>query len=411
MLKSTGIRVDVFKPFPLILIHTPFGLKFFDSLAKTRPAKVYARLNVYLMPIITAAAIILIGGAIASIVSSVAVREFARDLGPQGNLLLPGLNPMLPVAYTLIALIVSVFIHETGHGVVARVYNIKVESTGIATVLGIPVGAFVNIEKEELAKSSLKHKSAVLTAGPLNNIVLAAVSLMMLYVLVSTLTPISGIEEPNFGVAVTGVKDNSLAKEIGISNGATIQKIAGEEIHAVGDLNTALHSNLGKTIGIAWLDKEGHTMSGTITIPSNVNAGTPILGVTISSLSADPKQALEIYKTFFISSPIPMLPPPTMAEGIVPFSDLMAPKYTSSLFGPSFPLVANMLYWLWFINFNLGIFNALPIGPLDGGQLYGALIESRSRPGKTRLKNLSMLISLVMLSAVIMSMFLPYFLF
>jgi membrane-associated protease RseP (regulator of RpoE activity) len=100
-----------------------------------------------------------------------------------------------------------------------------------------------------------------------------------------------------------------------------------------------------------------------------------------------------------------------MAEGIVPFSDLMAPKYTSSLFGPSFPLVANMLYWLWFINFNLGIFNALPIGPLDGGQLYGALIESRSRPGKTRLKNLSMLISLVMLSAVIMSMFLPYLLF
>ena len=53
LLKSTGIRVDVFKPFPLILIHTPFGLKFFDSLAKTRPAKVYARLNVYLMPIIT----------------------------------------------------------------------------------------------------------------------------------------------------------------------------------------------------------------------------------------------------------------------------------------------------------------------------------------------------------------------
>ena len=80
---------------------------------------------------------------------------------------------------------------------------------------------------------------------------------MTLYVLVSTLTPITAIEEPNFGVAVTGVKDNSLAKEIGISNGATIQKIAGVEIHAVGDLNTALHSNLGKTIGIAWLDEEG----------------------------------------------------------------------------------------------------------------------------------------------------------
>ena len=58
-----------------------------------------------------------------------------------------------------------------------------------------------------------------------------------------------------------------------------------------------------------------------------------------------------------------MLPPPTMAQGITPFSDLMAPKYTSSIFGNSFPIIANMLYWLWFINFNLGIFNALPIGP------------------------------------------------
>jgi len=99
-----------------------------------------------------------------------------------------------------------------------------------------------------------------------------------------------------------------------------------------------------------------------------------------------------------------------MAQGITPFSDLMAPKYTSSIFGNSFPIIANMLYWLWFINFNLGIFNALPIGPLDGGQLYGSLIESRSWGRKTQLKNLSNLISIIMISVVVMSIAIPFLL-
>ena len=60
-----------------------------------------------------------------------------------------------------------------------------------------------------------------------------------------------------------------------------------------------------------------------------------------------------------------------------PYSDLMSPNYESSLFGSSYPIIANFLFWIWFINFNVGIFNALPIGPLDGGQLYGIIIRTK----------------------------------
>jgi hypothetical protein len=43
------------------------------------------------------------------------------------------------------------------------------KSIGLVLILGgRPIGAFVNIEQEELAKSSLKQKTTILTADPLN---------------------------------------------------------------------------------------------------------------------------------------------------------------------------------------------------------------------------------------------------
>jgi membrane-associated protease RseP (regulator of RpoE activity) len=88
----------------------------------------------------------------------------------------------------------------------------------------------------------------------------------------------------------------------------------------------------------------------------------------------------------------------------------MAPRYTSSLFGNSFAPVANILFWLWFVNFNVGIFNALPIGPLDGGQLYGALIENKSK-SKALAKNANMLLTLIMAAIVFAVLVLPYVIF
>ena len=60
-----------------------------------------------------------------------------REIGPQANLLIPGLNPLLPWTYGWIALVVTIVIHEAGHGIVARVYNAKVESTGLGTISNI----------------------------------------------------------------------------------------------------------------------------------------------------------------------------------------------------------------------------------------------------------------------------------
>jgi len=382
------------------LLHTPFGLKFFDYVAKTRAARAYAKANTYLMPFITAIMLFFIILSIVNLISNVSAREGIREIGPRANLLIPGINPFLPITYTLVALIISVFIHEAGHGIVARVYGIKVESTGIAFVLFVPVGAFVNLDRDELTKATLKQKSAVLTAGPLNNMILAGISFAVLFATLSSLTPIASNVASN-GIELITVAKGSLAERIGLTEGSRIISIGNSVIQTQVDLTQVLRSNIGNQLPIVWQDKNGVQRSDTFSIPSNSAPDKPILGVTASSV--DPTAILEIYK----QEPLRLLQMPTLDKSM-PFSDFMAPKYESNLFGDSFPIVANTFYWLFFINFNLGLFNSLPISILDGGQLYSALIESRSKMNKNRLNQISSAVSTITILIVATSLLLPY---
>ncbi len=345
------------------MLHTPFGLKFFDYVAKTRAARAYARANTYLMPFITAIMLFFIILSIVNLISNVSAREGIREIGPRANLLIPGINPFLPITYTLVALIISVFIHEAGHGIVARVYGIKVESTGIAFVLFVPVGAFVNLDRDEL-------------------------------------TPIASNVTSN-GIELITVAKGSLAERIGLTEGSRIISIGNSEIQSQVDLTQVLRSNIGNQLPIVWQDKNGVQRSDTFSIPSNSAPDKPILGVTATSV--DPAAILEIYK----QEPLRLLQMPTLDKSM-PFSDFMAPKYESNLFGELFPIVANTFYWLFFINFNLGLFNSLPISILDGGQLYSSLIESRSKMNKNRLNQISSAVSTITILIVATSLLLPY---
>jgi membrane-associated protease RseP (regulator of RpoE activity) len=396
------VRAEV--KLPLILIHTPFGLDFFDRVAKWRIAKFYADFNTYLMPAITGLAIFLILGSLAILIANSGARDGAASIGPQANLLIPGLNPYLPLTYGWAALVITIIIHEAGHGIVARVYNVRVDSTGIVLLLGLPIGAFVNIERDELNRTTLKQKSAVLTAGPLNNMILAGASLIGLFLIISTLTPLPpDPNTPQFGIMVVSVNSESLASSIGMEPESVIQYIDGQEIRTIDDLRTQLMANVGNTVDITWINSAGDVVTRQATLVES------ILGVQVTPLPPDPQAVLDRYESAFGSNPLALLLPPTIQQGVIPYSDLMAPKYESTVLGSHaiYAPIANMLFWLWFINFNVGIFNALPIGPLDGGQLYSALIEKRAK-SQVLARNTNMLLTLVMATIVAIAILLPY---
>jgi membrane-associated protease RseP (regulator of RpoE activity) len=403
--QQSKIKFDV--KLPLILIHTPFGLKFFDNIARTRAAKFYAKFNTYLMPLITAMALFLILGAIITLFTSEIVREGARGIGPQSNLLIPGLNPYLPIAEGWIALVLTIIVHEAGHGIVARVHGVKVESTGIVLFLGLPIGAFVNIERDELDKISIKQKSSIMTAGPMSNIILAGVSLFLMFLITSSLTTTQPVNPNIFGVSVTSISQNSLAESLGLTKGSTIQQIQNNEIKTPSDLNENLGSNLGKTVSITWLNEGGEKVVKQTTLPKEREAGKGILGVTITEVS-DPKKVLDNYNSLFVSNPLALLAPPTMAQGLVPFSAMMQEKYSSPVFGSFFSIPANLFFWLWFINFNVAIFNALPIGPLDGGQLYNTIIDKKTQNRKGILRHASKILTYGMIVIVALAFVVPW---
>ncbi|WP_148686705.1 site-2 protease family protein [Candidatus Nitrosocosmicus hydrocola] len=407
MEQQSKIKFDLH--LPLILIHTPYGLKFFDRISKTSAARFYAKFNTYLMPLITIMALFLIIGSVAALFSSETIREGARGVGPQANLLIPGLNPYLPIWEGWIALVVTIIVHEAGHGIIARVYGVKVESTGLVLFLGIPIGAFVNIERDELNRISTKQKSSILTAGPMTNIVLAAISLVVILLITSTLIITKPMDQNLYGVVITNVNTGSLAESIGLAKGDTIQQIQGVDIRDPVQLNENLNNNLGKPITIGIASDSGEKYTRQATLPEQREPGKGILGVSITPV-ADPKEVLNRYNSMIFTSPLGLLAPPTFVQGMVPYSDFMADKYTSPIFGSYYTIPANLFFWLWFINFNVAIFNALPIGPLDGGQLYNSLIDKKTQNKKGLLKHASKILTYGMVIVVVLSIALPYLL-
>jgi membrane-associated protease RseP (regulator of RpoE activity) len=94
----------------------------------------------------------------------------------------------------------------------------------------------------------------------------------------------------------------------------------------------------------------------------------------ISSYDLQTEARLENYRTFSIDRLTMYIIPPTLAEGLVPYSDFLGQFYSSPL-GPQWAIAANTLFWLWFVNFNLAIFNALPLYPLDGGRIFNITLK------------------------------------
>jgi membrane-associated protease RseP (regulator of RpoE activity) len=352
--------------FPILIVRTKRFAAIFDKLGTFRTSRYFSWISLGLVPLVAGIALYLLVNSLIGILANPGVGQAVRQLGPGSILLLPGINPLLPIAYGWIAIVIAIVIHEGAHGVIARNVGFNVKSSGLLFFLFIPIGAFVDVDEEQIKKAKARPALKVLAGGVGANIVVAVVCLLGVLLIVGSLAPvINGVYINDVTSGLPAQTAGLMPKDVFVSiDNTTIDNTT--QLRAILDAKTA-----GDTIHVTVARGENwqYRFSTTVNLTSSDNR--TIMGITSYDLFTE--QRLENYRTFSLDRLSVYLVPPTLASGIVPFSDFLSPFYSNPI--PQWQILANGLFWIWFVNFNLAIFNALPIYPLDGGRIFDITLK------------------------------------
>jgi membrane-associated protease RseP (regulator of RpoE activity) len=357
--------------FPLLTVRTQMFSGVFDRLGSLRASRLISWVALVVVPVVAAIGLYLLGRSLFELLWTPLVREVSRELGPASYLLLPGINPILPILYGWLAIVCAIVVHEGAHGIIARNRGLKVNSSGLLFFLVIPIGAFVDVDEEQIAKAKPKDSLRVMAGGVAGNIVVAVACILAVLLIVNGLTPVVN------GVYISGVTEGMPAEAAGLLPEDVFVSINDVPIANFDELDAFLNTKSpGDTIqvtvarGIDW--KEGYSTSLTLA-ESTETAGKAAIGVLVGDLATE--ERLSFYGTIRLETLSLYMLPPALRPDLVPFSDALIPFYTHAL-GAQWHVYANIFFWIWFVNFNVALFNALPIYPLDGGRMLNITLNS-----------------------------------
>ncbi len=451
---------------PFIMWRTKRGRDLIDKLSKPKRFwNAYALLS----KVLVVGTMIFIMGLL--IWEAFLVPSIPADQAPSVEMLigLPGINPIIPIWYGILGLVVAVFIHEFAHGILTRVGNMTVKALGIVFLV-VPMGAFVEPDEDALGKVEKKKRTSVYAVGPGTNIIAALIcALLFSSVMVSSAEPIrdnplvvsvadgspaawaglsygdqiisvNGVaigdgQYSNFnapdpgtnvtisfyrggellqanvisGVVFTTIADDLPADDAGLRNGMILSSLNGSIVRNEADFRSILSSIVpGTTVPVSALTY--NSASGSYEASSTVSSITPVskkeyfathyaqdaediayMGVNTAYLGAatnDPQVILDKLGNPFsgadsfndyLSGTLVYIALPFYGLQPLqsPLSDIFVPGgIFAGLPTDIFWMIANSLYWIFWINLMVGMTNALPAVPLDGGFLFRDWLDS-----------------------------------
>ena len=116
---------------------------------------------------------------VASLFGAFSAGTALSAVSPGGTPIIPGIN--LPLVEGIAALAVVLIVHESMHGIVARMNNFPLKSAGLVFFGFLPFGAFVDIDEKKMFKGRKEAQSAVFVAGTTANFFTSLVLLMLLF--------------------------------------------------------------------------------------------------------------------------------------------------------------------------------------------------------------------------------------
>ncbi|KHD38086.1 zinc metalloprotease [Clostridium acetobutylicum] len=293
------------------------------------------------------------------------------------------------IVIAILAFGVLILIHELGHFVLAKLNDVKVEEFAIGmgpkllgikgketqySIRALPIGGYVKMLGDESKsddprafnnKSSARRLSIVI-AGPIMNLILAAV----LFCIVGMS---EGIALPTVGK----ISANSPAQKIGIKAGDTIVKINNYSVHTWEDISFNMALNKGEGIKLA-LKNNGTIKKVTLVPQYSKKEKMYLIGISpkfidkpniIEGAKYGASETVTMIKTVYLSLKM-------MVTGKASAKDVSGPvsiiKVTGAAANAGFIRLVNFIA---FISAQLGVMNLLPIPALDGGFVFLFLFQ------------------------------------
>lgn len=308
----------------------------------------------------------------------------------------------------IVAVSVLAFLHELGHFLTARMFNIEIEEFGLGfppravrlfnwrgtdfTLNWIPFGAFVRPKGETdptipggLGAAHPLKRLVVLLGGPVMNLITG----MILFSLIFLQT---GVPDEK-SVLISGIVQGSAAEKAGLQAGDIILKANGVSIDSTDKVRTIIQANPNQPIALEY-SRSGKT--GDLQAIPNANSpkGEGILGVMLTNplSAASWPQTIPIaanvsleYSRQLFMAPIKLVLGQLSADqgrftSIVGLGNLFVQARERDIQGSATPSgtatpAVSALTLMAIISIALGITNLLPIPALDGGRIIFLLPE------------------------------------
>ena len=414
---------------------------------------------------------------------------------PRNIFLIPGVNEYIPLWYGIIALIITLMVHEFSHAILCKVEGIKVKSMGVL-LAPIPIGGFAEPDEEQLLGkieeknepgkepgepkklATRNERVRVLTAGVMANFVTALVAFVLFFSLLGSLSPVGDVmvtgiipgspaeqagvrtnmiltgingtqikdaqdfllnartlspgsnvtldivenstrkqinliavqgNQTREGVKVFKVVEGSPAEAAGIKPGMILIKINDTEINVLEDFISFMNSTVPlQKIDIHILRNNSADASPEVfrnvelaKYPYDPSAKKGFLGISYAPEDGATSYSIGLTVGYFpannylnVLKKIPSLLNQMSGwlllfslpifgltgEGFPGFSGIITNFYEPTgwavSLGPSIFIILNILMWIGWMNFYVGLFNCLPAVPLDGGHVFRDVMSS-----------------------------------